>query len=134
MSSASTQVESVAPTVKVRIGLQFEKYIGLPFWPETNEVINISKDVHPKLGEAKKEQALLASLEKRGFTKKEYERMVKRSQRPFYTIDDSDDGEGEIIIPERVLQSLHKQRIARSSKGCSAHREQRVDVHRRSRC
>jgi len=32
--------------------------------------------------------------------------MVKRSQRPFYTIDDSDDGEGEIIIPERVLRSF----------------------------
>jgi len=92
--------------VKVKVGLYFGElgYIGMPFWPEKNTVINISKDVHPKLGEAKKQAALNAACEKRGITPSDYIRMLELSERPFYTLDGT--RKGEIIIPQRVIQSF----------------------------
>lgn len=89
--------------VNVEVGLRFEKpgYIGLPYWPERNQIINITKEVNPKLGEAKKQAALLAALEKRGLTMADYEVVVHKAARPFYT-----NGSEEIVIPERVFQSF----------------------------
>lgn len=89
----------------ISIGLKFSDsgYIGKPFWPETNAIINIMKDVHPKLGDAKKQAAIQAACEKRGITMEQYAEMVERSKNPFYTIN----GRGsEIIIPQRVFQSF----------------------------
>ena len=87
----------------VSITLKFGEpgYIGLPYWPELNTLINISKDVHPKLGDQKKQQAILAACEKRGITPEQYEDLKTRSARPFYS-----NGTGEIVIPERVFQSF----------------------------
>lgn len=94
--------------VRVNIGLQFKDsgYIAQPFWPERNLEINISKDVHPKLGPEKKKAALNAALEKQGITEAEYARVLQRAARPFYTVTDADDGSGEIVIPQRILQSF----------------------------
>jgi hypothetical protein len=93
---------------KVDVGLQFSEsgYIGLPYWKERNLEIDIAKDVHPKLGPEKKQAALNAALEKRGLTIKDYQRILKRASRPFYTVKDDDDGSGEIVIPQRVFQSF----------------------------
>jgi hypothetical protein len=92
--------------VKVQVAFNFNGsgYIGLPYWPERNTIIDIGKDVHPKLGATKKEQALLAALEKRGLNKEQYEEMQKKAERPFYTVDGS--REGTIAIPERIIQSF----------------------------
>lgn len=79
-------------------------YIGQPYWPELNTLINISKDVHPKLGDAKKQAAILAACEKRGLTLDDYDDLQKKAARPFYTVDGT--RKGEIIIPERVIQSF----------------------------
>ncbi len=90
---------------RIAIALSFTDsgYIGKPYWPETNVLINLSKDVHPKLGEAKKQAALAAACEKRGITMEKYQEILERSQNPFYTIN----GRGsEIIIPERIIQSF----------------------------
>src|SRR5262249_16790587 len=65
-------------------------------------LINIMKDVHPKLSEAKKQAAVLAACEKRGISPEEFERIKKDAERPFYTRD----GSGEIIIPQRIIQSF----------------------------
>lgn len=78
-------------------------YIGKPFWPETNVLINISKDVHPKLGEVKKRAAIIAACDKRGILPEQYEELVRRSQNPFYTIGERGT---EIIIPQRIIQSF----------------------------
>ena len=94
--------------VKVNVAFHFLEsgYIGLPFWPERNTLINVSKDVNPRLGDAKKAAALNAALEKRGITPEQYERIIQRASRPFYTSTDADDGSGEIIIPQRIFQSF----------------------------
>lgn len=91
---------------KIEVGLRFSDsgYIGKPYWPETNVLIDISKDVHPKLGEAKKQAALLAACEKRGIPPSEYQRIEAKSKHPFYTIGEIRDA--EIIIPQRVIQSF----------------------------
>lgn len=87
----------------INVGLRFLTYIGKPYWPERNELINIGKDVNPRLGPAKKQAALQASLEKRGITAEQYEGLVARSENPFYTAN----GRGsEIVIPQRVIQSF----------------------------
>jgi hypothetical protein len=93
---------------KVKIALQFDEpgFIGLPYWPERNTLIDVLKDVHPKLGDAKKAAALLAALEKRGLTMEDHARLELRAARPFYTENDSDAGDGEIVIPQRTIQSF----------------------------
>jgi hypothetical protein len=90
----------------IEVGLRFSDsgYIGKPFWPETNTLINISKDVHPKLGDAKKQAALAAVCEKRGITIEEYKRIEAKSLYPFYTLGDI--RTAEIVIPQRVIQSF----------------------------
>lgn len=94
--------------MKIKVKLKFSGddtgYIGQPFWPELSKLIDINKDVHPKLGEAKKAQALQASCEKRGITIEEYARLKEKAKHPFYTINDS--YKGEIVIPQRVVQSF----------------------------
>jgi hypothetical protein len=95
-------------THRVKVGLKFTSpgYISKPYWPERDVVINISKEIHPKLGPAKKEAALNAQLEKMGITPAEYARIQTRASRPFYTASDADDGTGEIVIPARVIHSF----------------------------
>ena len=88
--------------VKVAFGFTQSGYT----WPERNELINLSKDVNPRLGEAKKQAALNAALKKRGISAAEYERIKQRAARPFYTVTDADDGTGEIVIPDRVFHSF----------------------------
>ena len=94
------------PMTHIEVGLRFTDsgYIGKPFWPETNKLIDISKDVHPKLGDVKKAAALTAACEKRGISEKEYQRLVEKSAHPFYTVGDV--RSAEIVIPERVICSF----------------------------
>jgi len=91
---------------KVQAALAFNSsgYIGLPYWAERNQQINILKEVNPRLGEAKKAAALLAACEKHGKTKEEYDKLCELAARPFYTADGT--RQGEIVIPERVIQSF----------------------------
>jgi hypothetical protein len=79
-------------------------YIGLPYWPERNTLIDIGKDVHPRLGPAKKEAALLAACEKHRITRGQYDEICELAARPFYT--DNAGRDGEIVIPQRVIQSF----------------------------
>lgn len=92
--------------MKINVSLQFNElgYVGKPFWPEISQLIDISHDVHPKLGDAKKAAALQAACEKRGLTVADYKTVQERAARPFYTADESRNG--EIIIPARVFQSF----------------------------
>jgi hypothetical protein len=92
--------------VKIAIKLTFGElgYIGKPFWPERNTLINISKDVHPKLAGAKREAAIAAACEKRGLSPENYREIQERAARPFYTANEARDG--EIVIPARVFQSF----------------------------
>ena len=89
--------------VRIDAALKVDKYIGQPYWPERNLLIEIGKSVHPKLGDAKKQQARTAVLQKMDKSIEDYDRAVIRAARPFYTIDDTnpDLGDGEIIIPSR---------------------------------
>jgi hypothetical protein len=102
------ELTAVASVAKVDIGLRFSEsgYIGLPYWKERNLEIDIAKDVHPKLGPEKKQAALNAALDKRGLNMEDYKKILQRANHPFYTMTDNDDGTGEIIIPQRVLQSF----------------------------
>jgi hypothetical protein len=101
-------LETPAGFKLVDVALSFTSYIGLPYWPERNFLINVGKEVHPKLQGEKREAALRASIEKMGKTMEEYERAKIRAARPFYTLDDRnpDLGDGEIIIPERHFLSF----------------------------
>jgi hypothetical protein len=103
MATSTVLVSSVK---KVQVALTFNGsgYVGLPYWPERNTEINIAKEVHPKLGPAKKEAALLAACEKHGLTITEYNRVCELAARPFYTTDGT--RLGEIVIPQRVIQSF----------------------------
>jgi hypothetical protein len=90
----------------VSVSLAFTEggYIAKPFWKEINSLIDIGKDVHPKLGDAKKAQAIVAACAKRGITPAQYDAMLVKSQQPFYTVDG--DRKSEIVIPARVIHSF----------------------------
>jgi hypothetical protein len=92
--------------IHINVKLHFceSGYIGLPYWPERNTLINIMKEVHPKLAETKKQAAIAAACEKRGISLDELKKLEALAARPFYT----DDGTrtGEIVIPQRVFQSF----------------------------
>jgi len=102
----ATSVVTASSVKKVQAALTFNGsgYIGLPYWPERNLEINIAKEVHPKLGPAKKEAALQAACEKHGITLEQYQRTCELANRPFYTVDGTRNG--EIVIPQRVIQSF----------------------------
>jgi hypothetical protein len=91
---------------KIIVKLQFQKrgYIGNPFWTERNMLINIGKDVHPKLQGDKREKAILAACDKRGVSPEQYQDLQAKAARPFYTINGARDG--EIVIPDRVFHSF----------------------------
>lgn len=89
--------------INVALGFRDSGYIAKPYWPERNTLINITKDVHPKLGDAKKQQAIAAACEKRGITVEEYQRILDKAEWPFYT---KNGRAGEIVIPERIFQSF----------------------------
>lgn len=90
---------------QIAIALRFREsgYIAKPFWPERNDLINILKDVHPKLSEAKKQQAINAACEKRGISLEEFRRIKEKAEQPFYTLNGRS---SEIILPERVFKSF----------------------------
>lgn len=92
--------------VKVEVALNFNGsgYIGKPYWPELDQIIKVEREVHPKLGPAKKEAALLASCGKQGIDLARYHEIKELAGRPFYTLDGTRDG--EIVIPQRVYQSF----------------------------
>lgn len=90
--------------VQVELAFHGKGYIGLPYWAERAALIDIGKEVHPKLGDNKKAQAVLAACEKRGITPEQYAQLQERAARPFYTADET--RTGEIVIPERVIQSF----------------------------
>lgn len=102
----------------VRVSLTFGElgYAGLPYWPELATLIDIGKEIHPKLKGAKRAQAMEAELNKRGLTQADYDRLVLRSQRKFYYDNDSDDGSGNIIIPRHVLSAMMVQTVKRAPK------------------
>ncbi|MGA2538560.1 MAG: hypothetical protein ABSF53_21310 [Terracidiphilus sp.] len=91
-------------SVSAKLTFNDPGYIGLPYWPERDLRINISKEVHPKLGPAKKEAALAAACEKHGITRERYDEISKLADRPFYTLDGTRNG--EIVIPQRIIQSF----------------------------
>jgi hypothetical protein len=91
-------------TVSVSLAFANNGYIAKPYWPEINSLIDIGKDVNPRLGDAKKAQAIAAACEKRGITPGQYEALLVKSQQPFYTIDGERDS--EIVIPARVIHSF----------------------------
>ncbi len=111
-AEVDNEVEAIEPQQagisQVSVMLHFDRYIGLPFWREKTICINVQKEVHPKLGDAKKQAAITASIEKMGIDRETYDRALVMAERPFYTIHDHDplQGDGEIIIPARVFQSF----------------------------
>lgn len=92
--------------MKVTVTLSFPDlgYCGKPFWAEKNLLINIAKEVHPKLSEDKKQAAVNAACEKRGIRREDYADLVEKAARPFYTVSGTRDS--EIIIPQRMFQSF----------------------------
>lgn len=89
--------------VEVKLRFSEPGYIALPYWPAKNTLINIMKNVHPKLADTKKAAALRASCEKHGVSESEFQQMLIDAERPFHTRN----GPGsEIVIPERIFQSF----------------------------
>jgi hypothetical protein len=103
---------------RVKVALTFGEmgYAGLPYWPELATLIDINKEIHPKLKGAKKQQALDAELGKRNLTQADYDRLTLRSKRKFYVDSDNDSGDGEIVIPRHVLAGMLVQTVKRSPK------------------
>lgn len=107
--------------------LDFPKgYIAHPYWPELEQLINISKK--SKMNWAKTEEnrdiALRDYLKKTGMTRQKYDDLEKRSRRQFYRLSDAylptqkyDGDPNEIVIPPGQIYGMLAQgaSLARSS-------------------
>lgn len=91
--------------------LKIESYIASPYWPETSKLIDIAKGIHPKLGDAKKKEALQATLQKLGISKEEYQALQERSQQKWYK-----DTSGKIYIPRHQIAGMLVQTVKRAPK------------------
>jgi hypothetical protein len=81
-----------------RLNINIHSYIGAPYWPETEQVINIVKQsgMSRARSSANARKALEEHLRAIGMTLSEYDRLVELSQRPWYT----ENGAGSrIVIP-----------------------------------
>jgi hypothetical protein len=82
-------------------------YIGNPYWPAVDQVINIQKEsgINRARSEANRRKALEGYLNGRGMKLDDYNALLVTSKRPWHRADDPD--EGEIVIPaERILSFL----------------------------
>lgn len=93
----------------LQVTLKINSYIAQPYWPELDEVVNIQKKSGYSMArtEAKREQNLKSYLDKIGMKQSEYDDLVKRSQRKWYTNENN-----LIIIPRHhlagcLIQSLN---------------------------
>jgi hypothetical protein len=95
----------------MQVRLKFESYIAAPYWPELSKLIDIAKDIHPKLGEAKRKQAIAAKMQTMGITQQEYEQFQARSLVKWYKHPD-----GRIYIPRHQLAGCLVQTVKHSPK------------------
>jgi hypothetical protein len=84
----------------VDVTLEMTSYIAHPFWPETNQRIEVEKKsgVNRQKSEEKRIAALKAECTRRGITYDDYLKLVALSQRQWYTRDD-----GSIYIPRHHI-------------------------------
>jgi hypothetical protein len=86
--------------VKIHITAAFEKgYIGHPYWPEMEKVINIQKEsgVNRARTQQNRDRALRSWLDGHGMTLDDYQQLVRQSQEPFHR---RNGATSPIIIPE----------------------------------
>jgi len=78
-------------------------YIGDPYWPELEKLINIQKQsgMNRARTSANRRKALEEYLNATGMTLADYEKLDAKAQEPFYR-----NGNGEIIVPELHVMSF----------------------------
>jgi hypothetical protein len=90
--------------MKLACTLYVESYIAHPYWPETDDVINIQKrsGMNRARTDDSRHKALKEHLKKEGVTLKDYDELLRKSRRPWYRVD-NDDETSPIVIPRHQL-------------------------------
>src|SRR5258708_5448104 len=85
----------------LRIQVHLDGYIGHPYWPEMEKLINITKSsgMNRARTSANARKALEEYLEANGMALTDYEELKARAERPFYTIE-VPDAPTRIAVPE----------------------------------
>ena len=86
-----------------RLIVHVDSYIGHPYWPERERLINITKEsgMSRARSDANRNKALETYLKNHNMTVADYERLEELAERPFYT-----DQDGQIIVPELHVISM----------------------------
>lgn len=86
----------------LNLNVSLHGYIGHPYWPEREKVINITKEsgMSRARSTANKHKALEQHLISVGMTLAQYEELVHLAERPFYTAGD------HIIVPSLHVTSM----------------------------
>lgn len=92
--------------VELTVEFEMETYIAHPYWPETNDVIDIQKKsgMNRVKSDEKREKALKGYLDSIGLTLTDYERLIERSKRQWYRAD-NDDQKSLIVIPRHHVSA-----------------------------
>lgn len=87
----------------VRLTVDVHSYIGHPYWPEMEQVVNITKEsgMARARSTANRRKALEEYLRSEGMTLAEYDQLVEAANRPFHT-----DDTGLIVIPKRHVDGM----------------------------
>lgn len=86
-----------------KLDVLLHSYIGHPYWPERERVINITKmsGMSRARSDANRRKALETWLKENGMTFADWEGLQEIADRPFYT-----DSTGQIVIPELHVISM----------------------------
>jgi len=96
----------------IAVTLRFPKgYIGHPYWPEREKLINIQKEsgINRARSLDKREKALRAYLDSRGLTQDDYRALEAKANRQFHT-----DASDHIVIPAHHLHGMIAQGAAQA--------------------
>jgi len=87
----------------IKYRIHIHGYIGHPYWPEMEQLINIQKEsgMNRARSSANRRAALEQHLKSLGLSLTDYDRIEAAAQRPFHT-----DTEGNVIIPKANVDAM----------------------------
>lgn len=87
----------------IELTLNLHSYIGHPYWPEMEQLVNITKEsgMNRARSTANRRKALEEYLRAEGMSLADYDALEKLAHRPFYI-----DTEGRITIPTRHVEGM----------------------------
>ncbi|MGH2595809.1 MAG: hypothetical protein ACRDH7_07575 [Actinomycetota bacterium] len=87
----------------IRYTIHLKSFIGHPYWPEMNDLVNITKEsgMSRARSSANRRKALEEHLKTIGMTLADYDALELKANEPFHV-----DGEGNVLLPKPNVEAM----------------------------